>query len=421
MSSGELLIFGISEMIYVYCIFSYFELFLGQARLTQRTVLFTASLIWFIEMLMLVLDVTPSLVFIMNIFMFSSIAFYVYGGSFRKILLSMFLLFSFLVSTDILAFLVFQRTGTKLAYVFLLSVLWILTWINFIRKYIDTRWKELPSKYFLVFVLSPLMSILCLLYNYLYKANQMSYYYFDSFLLTLLFINMSLLFLYEGMGKYIEETREKEAIKGQRDSLEKLLEERQKSQKETSKFRHEYINQVEMLAYCLEEGKVDLAKERLEDLSSQLKKTSVPIRLGDPLLDRLIEGKIEELRDLEADIHLDLEILAHIGNLNFPLYTILENTIKNAIEALEGTEDKFFSLEVSKDREIHIVIKNSFSKRPLFKGGRYIRYDRNPNRGLGLSIVQAEVDKLRGKMDISIEGIIFIVDIKIPVKTSQGQ
>ena len=419
--NGRLLIFALSEIIFTYSLFALYSIFISQPSKKKWKLYLVAFIFWSLQVFMYLNPTANQNRFFINVGIDIFIVSYFFEGSIKRKALAVILVNMLFILLEMIFYGFFSIDTSVMEMYFLLQMLILLTIIFILKKKAKLTWGEVPRKYTLIFISLPLLSVLLVMKFIIERPENGQFG--GEYLFTysiLLIMNIGLIFLYEGIGKYMEEAREKEAIKSQRDNLERLLEERQRSQEETSKFRHEYINQVDMLVYCLEEGKVSLAKERLEDLSSQLKKTSYPLHLGDPLLDQFLEGQLEELRALEADIDLDLDILAPMGDLNFPLYTILENLIKNAIEALEKSEEKIFSLNVSKEREIHILVKNSFSKKPLIKGGRYIRQDGNPNRGLGLSIVQSEVDKIGGKMDISTEEDIFVVDIKIAVKTGQG-
>ena len=414
MTKGELILFGVSEIIYVYCIFSFFGLFLGKNSSKDNILLPLGIVVWFIEMTMIFLETSPSLTLLVNISIFVFLSSKIYGGSKKKIIISNFLILSFLMITDVLSYAVFPRTGIKIVYLFAISVLWDFFWINFIKKYIDIRWKNLPHRYIFAFILIQGVSIFCLLYNYLYNKQAVSYYNFDSFLLALLVINMALLFFYEGIGKYMEETRQKDRIKNQRDGLEKILEEKEHSEMEIRKFRHEYINDLTKLQYLLEEGDCDLAREAIGRHLNNLKRTSKKIWLGDPLLDYLLEEKRQAFLDLGTELIWDIEPIGKRESINFSLYTILENLLKNALEALEGAENKYLSLEISKNQGLEIKIENSFKEKPLTRRGRFYRRDKKVGRGLGLVITQEEVQKLKGKMDISVDDNLFTVFIQIP-------
>ncbi len=96
------------------------------------------------------------------------------------------------------------------------------------------------------------------------------------------------------------------------------------------------------------------------------------------------------------------------------LLTFLPMDEVRRLGALEGAENKYLSLEISKNQGLEVKIENSFKEKPLTRRGRFYRRDKKVGRGLGLVITQEEVQKLKGKMDISVDDNLFTVFIQIP-------
>ncbi|WP_099208917.1 sensor histidine kinase [Urinicoccus timonensis] len=414
MTKGELILFGVSEIIYVYCIFAFFELFLEKRPIHKNIFYLITFIVWGLEMLLSLENFPSIVVFFANLFIEVSIAWFLFKGNWKRKLVSVLFLDSFLITMDVFSFLIFNKTKISLEYIFFIQTLWLLTWTNLVKKYLDTNWKFLPWRYLSVFVTIPFISVIGITFVFIFINEKPDFYETFPFLFIIVYINMTVLFLYEGIGKYIEETRQKDRIKNQRDGLEKVLEEKNRSEMEIRKFRHEYINDLTKLQYLLEEGDCDLAWEAIGSHLNNLKRTSKKIWLGDPLLDYLLEEKRQAFLDLGTELIWDVEPIGKRESINFSLYTILENLLKNALEALEGAENKYLSLEISKNQGLEIKIENSFKEKPLTRRGRFYRRDKKVGRGLGLVITQEEVQKLKGKMDISVDDNLFTVFIKIP-------
>ena len=254
MTKGELILFGVSEIIYVYCIFAFFELFLEKRLIHKNLFYLITFIVWGLEMLLSLENFPSIVVFFANLFIEVSIAWFLFKGNWKRKLVSVLFLDSFLITMDVFSFLIFNKTKISLEYIFFIQTLWLLTWTNLVKKYLDTNWKFLPWRYLSVFVTIPFISVIGITFVFIFINEKPDFYETFPFLFIIVYINMTVLFLYEGIGKYIEETRQKDRIKNQRDGLEKVLEEKNRSEIEIRKFRHEYINDLTKLQYLLEEG-----------------------------------------------------------------------------------------------------------------------------------------------------------------------
>ncbi|MEY2639980.1 MAG: hypothetical protein RIR90_1462, partial [Bacteroidota bacterium] len=113
-----------------------------------------------------------------------------------------------------------------------------------------------------------------------------------------------------------------------------------------------------------------------------------------------------ELRK-DISVKFDVDQQLHINGYGIKLFQLWSNLIKNAIEAMEGQQDKALSI-TSKETEEHIIInvQNNGPEIPsmivdkIFRKFFTTKQNRN-GTGLGLSIVKNVVDEHGAKVDVT--------------------
>ena len=151
-------------------------------------------------------------------------------------------------------------------------------------------------------------------------------------------------------------------IENQRNTYRELFD----GQTEIKKLRHDLKNVMIGVLCEIENGKVDKAKNYIEDTCSLLEKDSASLLSGNSIIDTLllIKKKVADSKGIKMDVDLELSCTINVDAVDFSV--LLGNTIDNAIEATEKVLQHDSIVEVSiitKNSNIIMIVKNPVDKK----------------------------------------------------------
>lgn len=158
----------------------------------------------------------------------------------------------------------------------------------------------------------------------------------------------------------------------------------------TRAFRHDIRNHLLVVNSLLHADKQQEAQEYLKKIDAAASSLSFPYHTGNPIVDTLLEEKLEtaRLHQIQTEVFLTLPNTDHIDD--FDLCVIFSNALDNAIKACQSIEEHPY-IFVTGERQgdfYRIEFKNICSSDPL------------PPIGTGLANIQAAAEKYHGTIMI---------------------
>ena len=216
-----------------------------------------------------------------------------------------------------------------------------------------------------------------------------------------------LLFTQRNVYKEKEELADK-YLNEQRNHYEYL----ENRETETKKFRHDLRSHMEMILNFAKSGEYSKIDKYLEQMQMKIDTFGNVVTVQNGIVDAIINqyyvkaGQNGVTMEVSGRFPVDCSIEA------YDLCTIFSYVLSNALEAACETEEKYISVECGfTDRNIIIVVKNSYNTE-LHTGG--LTRSRKANKdyhGYGLENIKDSVEKYSGFFDIDTDGNIFILKI----------
>lgn len=180
------------------------------------------------------------------------------------------------------------------------------------------------------------------------------------------------------------------------------------------KVQHDIKNHLVAIKGELDSGRIEECKEYLDSLIPQTEQMGKLIKSDNEILDYLINSKLCGLKDTQVIVSGAVGNLSDISDGD--LVSIFGNILDNAVEAIEGLEEKRIELLFNRHKDNRIIIcKNTIKKSVLKSNGELKTTKLNKDaHGLGHVIVEETVTRLGGMIEYSEEGDKFIVQIILP-------
>ncbi len=189
------------------------------------------------------------------------------------------------------------------------------------------------------------------------------------------------------------------------------------AQEDTRAFRHDVQNNLTAVAMLMEEGKIEEAKQYLNDMRTEVNALSPKIVSGDDMVDALISSKLAKMAELGIAFSMDGVIDGGLNWKPMDICTVFANLLDNAIEAAAQTENGFIRLAFKKS-EHHRLIEavNSCPEDvncdALMSGGSHITGKPDKSlHGYGIGNIRRTVEKYGGMMKLSCAEHVFTIQI----------
>lgn len=211
---------------------------------------------------------------------------------------------------------------------------------------------------------------------------------------------------------------EKNMIDVQLEAQENYIQLIQKKDLDMRKFRHDVSEHMNVISYCMENGRYDEATEYLEKtkqsfLNAKLKKytgiASIDAVLSDKEETMIEKGIVFAFKNSYSNFSIEVDV--------FDVCTIIINLLNNAIRACEDLpkEEKIIEFTFDSDgNKIFLSEKNACHKKVDFTpDGCPISDKKEENHGLGSKNIQTVVKKYDGDIYYKVSNNQFIVEVII--------
>lgn len=221
--------------------------------------------------------------------------------------------------------------------------------------------KELPLKYWISILLTPIISII-LLYGMTvpvleHEGSSIIFVYIIS-MIGIVYINISTFNFFEGYSKqlklaFLENVAEREAENYRALKL---------SYHEMKTLKHDFKNELDTLNKLISDRKYENAEAHISELSNFIEKSAAVCYTGNEAVDSLINIKIKTAEQNKIRIITKMDIRTSLNANSVELCRIFANALDNAVEAccnLKDT-DKFICISIKEiDENMLIEISNS--------------------------------------------------------------
>ena len=248
-----------------------------------------------------------------------------------------------------------------------------------------------------------------ILFNNQFMINETrDILYFPIFVISILYIVLSILiYYYNDYQEMNEMVRIHEIINKQYFSLKQKYE-------EISILKHDINNHLQTL-YILSVQDNKGVKEYLKTYISTMSEYSLYFKSDNQMLEIVINEKYIEARDKNINFEVECENTNLMFLEDIDIVTIFCNLLDNAIEANDNIlKDKFIKVIITERDNYNVIqIINSFSNSVTVKKNRIITTKKG-HLGLGLTSVKKSVEKYSGLLTFETEDDKFTIALLFP-------
>ena len=216
-----------------------------------------------------------------------------------------------------------------------------------------------------------------------------------------------LLFTQRNVYKEKEELADK-YLNEQRNHYEYL----ENREKETKKFRHDLRSHMEMISNFAKSGEYNKIDKYLEQMQIKIDTFGNVVTVQNGIVDAIINQYYVKARQNGVTMEVKGRFPVDCVIEAYDLCTIFSNVLSNALEEACETKEKYISLECAfTDRNLIIVVTNSYNAELHAGGVTKTRKGNQDYHGYGLENIRDSVDKYKGVFDIETEDNIFKLKI----------
>lgn len=268
----------------------------------------------------------------------------------------------------------------------------------------------------LFFILFPVVTILIIIpiakiINYSDLSNEY-YIYFLLSVIGLLILNIIIYFFYSIRihNINVENDLKQQIIKN--DNEIKNLELYRESMNVAKKIKHDIKNHLLVISGYIKDNRNEDAQNYIREIAGSVESISSYIALDDPVINYLVNSKIEAARNKFIDVKIEVDKSISMPKINeYELCSILGNILDNAIENTKSYGNMTISIGKKKGY-FNITVKNTVKD---FNNSDLVTSKADAeNHGLGLPIIREKISKNNGMLAIYSKNDTFCVSAYLP-------
>ena len=198
-------------------------------------------------------------------------------------------------------------------------------------------------------------------------------------------------------ARWMLETRDSTAIKE--------LEAWRQSGRELSILRHDMRHFLRGLAILIEEGHIDEALERIDQLCETNDRTAVRRYCANETVNIVLSSFSSDInkRGITADLRAAVPGTVHVGDAD--LFSVLSNALENAIIAASAAPEgkRFVDLDLRlEDGQLLLLVSNTFGRAPRMVDGMPVT--QHAGHGFGTKSIKLAGERMNGNCQFRING-----------------
>ena len=221
---------------------------------------------------------------------------------------------------------------------------------------------------------------------------------------------------------------ELDSCKWQMEEITRQEEEIRQLHQNTRKLKHDMRNHLMVMASYMNSGDYENAKKYVSEILDKLNAVRSYVETGNPLLNHILNDKLEICRQKGIDVKADIGKAAFGKMKGIDFSAVFSNAVDNAIEAARKEERKEIVISVYEKKGYDVIsVKNRISESVLEKNPE-LRSTKSSSgtsdsgddelasekHGFGVSQIKEIVELYEGMTDFYEEDGFFIVNMFIP-------
>lgn len=214
------------------------------------------------------------------------------------------------------------------------------------------------------------------------------------------------------LAVYLREYEAKEVAERERWMLEtrdnsaiKELEAWRQSGRELSILRHDMRHFLRGLAILVEEGHIDEALDRIDELCEANDRTAVRRYCANETVNIVLSSFSSDINKhgITADLRAAVPGTVHVGDAD--LFSVLSNALENAIIAASAAPEgkRFVDLDLRlEDGQLLLLVSNTFGRAPRMVDGMPVT--QHTGHGFGTKSIKLAVERMNGNCQFRING-----------------
>ncbi|NLV75809.1 MAG: GHKL domain-containing protein [Tissierellia bacterium] len=202
--------------------------------------------------------------------------------------------------------------------------------------------------------------------------------------------------------------------------LRKEIKEKENIYEEVRKTHHDFKNHIICIEKLLEQGKLELVSEYINNLKEEKFQVYTWIKTGNDVVDAILNQKRSEGEKKNIDIDMKVIIPDNINIRPMDLCIILGNAIDNGIEANEKIEDidkRNIKVRINPYKDyLFMEISNPTICNPIDEYGQLkTTKDNKEKHGFGIKSMATVVEEYNGILNYEYDEGEFILSIMLPM------
>lgn len=232
---------------------------------------------------------------------------------------------------------------------------------------------------------------------------------------VLIIVNLTMIIIDEKIYNSLIAINEKNILKQQNIAYENQVEIINQSTEAIRQLKHDMENHLIMISEMYKNSKRDDIEPYIGRIIDSIDKSAFS-KSNNFIVDSIINFKLNNLKDSDTKICVDVCVPQSINILAYDITVILGNLLDNAITAVRQSENKKLNLRVSSSMgNLFILIDNSYNGKLIIEKGKF-RTTKSFKSGHGIGVLNIEksLEKYGGEMRMEYTEDIFTVAVVIP-------
>lgn len=257
-----------------------------------------------------------------------------------------------------------------------------------------------------------------LMFDFVYRSNETGFRV--AVLCTCIMLiasNVLVFYIIDRQNDYIQTKANLEFAEAQIQSQKNHYTELYEYQQQLRRFRHDIKNKLIALLGLIEDSQNEKAAEQLKNELDFLDKAKKEIiDTGNPVIDAVLQSKIESAKHKNIEINTQIQLAEPIKPDELKIGVMIGNALDNAIEAVEKVKPEnripISARLISSGGRLAVSVKNCMEAPVKDKKFRTTKKD-SINHGFGLNSIKAIAQEHDGDVFIECKNNIFELNINV--------
>lgn len=250
----------------------------------------------------------------------------------------------------------------------------------------------------------------------LLQAKNINNFYVFLSIILLFAINFITFYLYDNIAATFQIKIEQMQLIEQNKSYERQFSVMKEALENTNVIRHDFKHHLAVIHCFVELNQTEECLSYLNKLSEWTDKQSLYAKSGHPIIDSIINFKLDQAAAKKISVSVRLQIPKDLELSTFDLSTLLGNLLDNAIEATcKLPEQRMIQLTIQYQKGILLIqLKNSFNGIIRKSDNKILTTKKDAKQhGIGLRRISEVVEKYKGYLVMENDDHIFLTKIML--------